>query len=109
VTAHPIQEMVTPPASKPPALRPSPLKGIFRIFRDSDEGRDQLEHLLAHPARLTLDLLELQTAGLDLGVVQDVVEQGQQHLARLLDGLHVFALAVRQSGIAAKHIEIGRG
>ena len=59
-----------------------------------DQGGDIVQKLL----ETELDLFEVELAGLDLGVVQDVVDDAQQVLARRLDLLEVVALMLAEVG-----------
>ena len=63
----------------------------------------QLPHdgadVIKHPGQVEVDRLQLQTLGLDFGNVQNVIDNGQQMLARTLDFVQPLHL-LRQRGIA---------
>ena len=56
----------------------------------------QLHDLLERQPRVEVDDLELEATGLDLREVEDVVEDRQQRVRRVLHGLHELALLRRQ-------------
>ena len=60
--------------------------------------REQLERILDHAAQREIGQRELQAARLDLGEVQDVVDDFQQALARAIDRLGEAPLFVGQRG-----------
>ena len=62
---------------------------------------DQLGDLLDDLDQVEVDLLELQVAGLDLGEVEDVVDDGQQRVAGAADAVGVLALAGVEVGAPA--------
>jgi hypothetical protein len=59
----------------------------------------QVGDLLDDDAQIEIDDLEIQLAGLDLGEVQDVADDGKQRLARAANRLRVCALLVAEFGV----------
>ena len=67
--------------------------------------RNDLGRILDHViAQVELDLLEVELAGLDLGEVQDVVDDCQERVRRSPDGLGVLALLVGQVGLEQRPV-----
>ena len=50
-------------------------------------GGEQLDGVLDERLEVEWLLVEVEAAGLDLGEVEDLVDEGQQRVARRLDGL----------------------
>ena len=66
--------------------------GVGALFQQPDGAFD-------HLAQVEVDVLELEPAGLDLGVVEDVVDDGQQRLARFDHDLGIGALLLIEVGV----------
>jgi len=62
-------------------------------------GCEQVEHAFDDFAEVEGDVLQLQLTGLDLGVVEDVVDDGQEGLAAGADGVDVVALGGGERGL----------
>ncbi len=62
-------------------------------------GAEQVHGLIEGVAQAEGDMLQLQLARLQLGEVEDVVDDAKQVARRLLDGLHVVGLARREAGL----------
>ena len=62
-------------------------------------ARHDPEHLVHDARQVEIDDLQLQSARLDLGKVEDIVDDRQQRLARLGHGLGKLALFVVQLGV----------
>ena len=62
-------------------------------------GCEQVEHAFDDFAEVEGDVLQLQLTGLDLGVVEDVVDDGQEGLAAGADGIDVVALGGGERGL----------
>ena len=61
--------------------------------------RQRLQRVAQGVAQIEIDRLQLELAGFDLREVQDVVEQPQQRIGRLLHQVQVLALLGRQLGV----------
>ena len=59
----------------------------------------QVADILQHLVEIEVDVLDRQLAGLDLGEIEDVVDDAEQVLAGALDLEHVIALARREVGL----------
>ena len=59
-----------------------------------------LHGLFHEPAQIEVLLVQFQLASLDLGEVEDVIDQGQERLAAAAAGLHETTLPLVQPGIA---------
>jgi len=59
----------------------------------------QLDDAFDHVTKLELRRLDLEFAGLHLREIQDVVDDGQEGLARFTSGVRVAALALAQARI----------
>ena len=63
-------------------------------------GHQQVADLVGGDLKIEIQRLQLEPAGLDLGEVEDVVDDGQQGLAGLVDGGHIVGLLGIQRRLA---------
>ena len=75
------------------------LCGMVDDPKRHDRGLHKRRGLSHHRAQLEVDSFQVQLAGLDLGKIQDVVNERQQRFAGAADGLGVLALLRGQRGI----------
>ena len=57
-------------------------------------NRQRLEHLLGHVFEIELDRLEADPSALDLGEVEDAVDQSEQRVAVADNGAQISSLLV---------------
>ena len=62
-------------------------------------GGDEVDHGLDEAAQLEGVVLELELVGLDLGEVEDVVDEGEQRVAGAAQGLDEVALVAAEGGV----------
>ena len=75
----------------------------FQPFLPRPQGH-HVRHTFQQAAQAEGDALEFQTVGLDLRQVQQVVDQFQQGVGAVLQGLYQFALGFRELFVAAEDV-----
>ena len=75
----------------------NPAKHLDGFIGDSQP--DEIGNAVYCQFRIKLYLFKIQVTGFDLGKIQDIVDQGEEGLAALLDGLAIISLFVVQARV----------